>query len=258
MTSSGRMIQRLEVEAKGLLERQRKLKVVRSPHFGELVQRYAEIRTLQKELEAGSREVTGQMDEYPRKLRRLCKILTEAGFLAHDKPTDKGLFAARVYGENTILVAEAVWLGWFEGLAPEEMCAVLVMLAAEDRDRGGRDRQARGPRRYPTPAIAQTARLIRSLYFRFADMESDLDEPNLRTPSHDFIDFAFRWSAGEPLDQIPLPANIDIGDAIKAMKGLYSLLRQLEWALRVAKSPLKETVSQAVVQMERDVIKRTY
>jgi ATP-dependent RNA helicase HelY len=258
ITPSGRMIQRLEVEAKGLLDRQRKLKVVRSPRFGELLQRYAEIRTLQKELDAGSREVTGQMDEYPRKLRRLCKILTESGFLAHDKPTDKGLFAARVYGENTILVAEAVWLGWFEGLAPEEVCAVLVMLAAEDRDRGGRGRQERGPRRYPTPAIAQTARLIRSLYFRFADMESDLDEPNLRTPSHDYIDFAYRWSAGEPLDQIPLPANIDIGDAIKAMKGLYSLLRQLEWALRVAKSPLKDTVSQAVVQMERDVIKRTY
>jgi ATP-dependent RNA helicase HelY len=257
ITPAGRMIQRLEVEAKGLLERQHKLKLVRSPHFGELLQRYAEIRTLQKELDAGQREVTGQMDEYARKLRRLCKILTETGFLAHDRPTDKGLFAARVYGENTILVTEAVWLGWFEGLTPEELCAVLVMLAAEDRERG-RNREARGPRRYPTPAIAQTARLIRSLYFRFADMENDLDEPNLRTPSHDYIDFAYRWATGEALDQIPLPANIDIGDAIKAMKGLYSLLRQLEWALRVSKSPLGETMSRAVAQMERDVIKRTY
>ena len=89
-------------------------------------------------------------------------------------------------------------------------------------------------------------------------MERDLDEPNLRTPSHDYIDFAYRWAAGEALDKIPLPANIDIGDAIKAMKGLYSLLRQLEWALRAAKSPLRETVSGAVAQMERDVIKRTY
>jgi ATP-dependent RNA helicase HelY len=257
ITPAGRMIQRLEVEAKGLLERQHKLKLVRSPRFGELLQRYAEIRTLQKELDAGQREVVGQMDEYARKLRRLCKILTETGFLAHDRPTDKGLFAARVYGENTILVTEAVWLGWFEGLTPEELCAVLVMLAAEDRERG-RNREARGPRRYPTPAIAQTARLIRSLYFRFADMENDLDEPNLRTPSHDYIDFAYRWATGEALDQIPLPANIDIGDAIKAMKGLYSLLRQLEWALRVSKSPLGETMSRAVAQMERDVIKRTY
>src|ERR1700674_3077720 len=257
ITPAGRMIQRLEVEAKGLLERQHKLKVVRSPRFGELLQRYAEIRTLQKELDAGQREVTGQMDEYARKLRRLCKILTETGFLAHDRPTDKGLFAARVYGENTILVTEAVWLGWLEGLTPEELCAVLVMLTAEDRERG-RNREARGPRRYPTPAIAQTARLIRSLYFRFADLENDLDEPNLRTPSHDYIDFAYRWATGESLDKIPLPSNIDIGDAIKAMKGLYSLLRQLEWALRVAKSPVHETVSRAVAQMERDVIKRTY
>ena len=257
MGSAGRLVQRLEIEAKGLLERQHKLKVVRSPRFGEHLQKYGEIRGLQKELEAGEREVTGQMDEYARKLRRLCRILTETGFLAHDRPTDKGLFAARIYGENTILVAEAVWLGWLEGLAPEELCAVLIMLAAEDRERGGRDRQQRGTRRYPTPAIAQTARLVRSLYFRFADMESDLDEPNLRQPSHDYIDFAYRWSAGEALDKIPLPPNVDIGDAIKAMKSLYSLLRQLEWAVRRAKSPLFETVARAVAQMERDVIKRT-
>jgi ATP-dependent RNA helicase HelY len=252
-----RIVHRLEVEAKGLLERQRKLKLVRSPRFGELLHRYGEIRNLQQELERSSREVSGQMDEYPRKLRRLSRILTEAGFLAHDKPTDKGLFAARVYGENTILVAEAVWLGWFEGLTAEELCAVMVMLAAEDRERG-RDRQAHGPRRYPTHAIAQTARLVRSLYFRFADMERDLDEPNLRQPSHDYIDFAYRWASAEPLDRIPLPANVDIGDAIKAMKALYSLLRQLEFALRQARSPLLDVVSRAVALMERDVIKRTY
>ncbi len=254
---SSRIVHRLELEAKGLLERQRKLKLVRSPRFGELLHKYGEIRKLEQDLERGQREVSGQMDEYARKLRRLARILTEAGFLAHDKPTDKGLFAARVYGENTILVAEAVWLGWFEGLTPEELCAVIVMLAAEDRERRG-DRQQRSYRRYPTHAIAQTARLIRSLYFRFADMERDLDEPNLRQPSHDYIDFAYQWASAEPLDRIPLPANVDIGDAIKAMKALYSLLRQLEFALRQAKSPLLETVSRAVVLMERDVIKRTY
>ncbi|TMB42006.1 MAG: DEAD/DEAH box helicase [Chloroflexi bacterium] len=257
MGPATRVAQRLEIEAKGLLERQRKLKVVRSTRFGELLQRYGEIRALQQELEKGQHEVSGQMDEYARKLRRLSKILTETGFLASNKPTDKGLFAARIYGENTILVAEAVWLGWFEGLTPEELCAVIVMLAAEDRERRG-DRQARGPRRYPTPAVAQTARMIRSLYFRFADMERDLDEPNLRSPSHDYIDFAYRWATGEPLDRIPTPSNVDIGDAIKAMKSVYSLLRQLEFALRQAKSPLLEIVSRAVTQMERDVIKRTY
>jgi ATP-dependent RNA helicase HelY len=115
MSGPSRLMQRLEVEAKGVLDRQRKLKVVRSPRFGELLQKYGEIRALQQELESGQREAIGQMDEYARKLQRLSKILSETGFLAKNKPTDKGLFAARIYGENTILVAEAVWLGWFEG-----------------------------------------------------------------------------------------------------------------------------------------------
>src|SRR5262249_56526697 len=158
-------------------------KLCLSPRFGEHIQRYVEIRTLRRELEQGERELGGQMDEYARKLRRLCRILTETGFLQNNKPTDKGMFASRVYGENTILVAEAVWAGWLEGLTAEELCAVLVMLAAEDRnvarrrDEGG-GRQ-HGPRRYPTHAIAPCARLVRTLYFRVADMEKDLDEPNL-------------------------------------------------------------------------------
>src|SRR2546428_14055910 len=90
--------------------RQRKLKVMRSRRCGELVQRYGEIRGLQQELDKGQREVVGQMDEYPLKLRRLSKILAETGFLEKNKPTDKGLFAARVYGENPIPVAEAAWV----------------------------------------------------------------------------------------------------------------------------------------------------
>ncbi|TMF84850.1 MAG: hypothetical protein E6I08_14775, partial [Chloroflexi bacterium] len=93
--------------------------------------------------------------------------------------------------------------------------------------------------------------------FRFSELEQGLDEPNLRPPSHDFIDFAFRWASGEPLDAIPLPPNVDIGDAIKAMKGLYSLLRQLEWALKMMQLPLAPVVKAAVEKMERDVIKRT-
>ena len=251
---AGRDIERLEEEGRQLLQRQRRLSVTRCPRFGEHVHQYGEVRTLERELKAGERELAEQADEYARKLRRLRRVLQETGFLSGDSPTEKGMLASRVYGENTLLVTEAIWLGWFEGLAATELCAVMVMLAAEDR---GRDRGPRTPRRYPTPAVAQVARLVRSLYFRFADLERELDEPNLRAPSHDYIDFAYRWASGEGLDVIPLPANVDIGDAIKAMKGLYSLLRQLDWALRQVESRLSPVVSEALRSMERDVISRT-
>jgi len=203
-------------------------------------------------LRAGGRALGGQADEYVRKFRRVCRILLETGFLAGGRPTEKGTLAARVYGENTLLVTEAAWLGFFEGLTPAELCALLVMLTAEDR---GRDRGPRAPRRYPTPAVAQTARLLRSLSFRFADLERELDEPNLRQPSHDHIDFAYRWAGGESMDAIPLPPGVDIGDAIKAMKGLYSLLRQLEWALKQAELPLASLGRPAVPAMARGVNK---
>ena len=251
---AGRQLHRLEEERRELQQRQRKLKVVRCPRFGEHLAVYGEYRALEQEMRESERAVKDQSNEYQRKLRRLSAILRETGFLEADRPSEKGLLAARIYGENTLLVTEALWLGWFEGLRPEELTAVLVMLAAEDR---GRDRGPRQARRYPTPAVTQTARLIRSLYFRFAALEEDLDEPQLRPPSHDYIDFAYRWASGEPMDSIPLPPNVDIGDAIKAMKSLYSLLRQLEFALRQRETPVRETVKAAVEAMERDVIRRT-
>jgi ATP-dependent RNA helicase HelY len=251
---AGRQLHRLEQERQELQTRQRKLKVVRCPRFGEHLAAYSEYRNLEREMRSGERAVQDQSNEYQRKLRRLCRILGETGFLADDKPTEKGMLASRVYAENTLLVTEALWLGWLEGLRPEELAATLVTLATDDRSR---DRGPRQPRRYPTPAVAQTIRLLRSLYFRFAELEQDLDEPQLRPPSHDYIDFAYRWASAEPMDSIPLPPNIDIGDAIKAMKSLYSLLRQLEFALRQAHMPLHDTVKAAVEAMERDVIRRT-
>jgi ATP-dependent RNA helicase HelY len=251
---AGRRLHQLEQERREVLGRQRKLPVLRCPRFSEHVAAYGEYRELERDLRAAERTITEQADEYQRKLRRLCRILTETGFMAEDKPTDKGLLAARVYGENTLLVIEALSNGWLDGLRAAELCALLAMLATEDRSR---DRGPRQPRRYPTPAVAQTARLLRAVYFRFADLEQDMDEPNLRPPSYDYIDFAYRWASGEPMNTIPLPPNVDIGDAIKAMKGLYSVIRQLEFALRRTKAPLLSTVREAVAAMERDVIKRT-
>ncbi|HEV2952509.1 MAG TPA: DEAD/DEAH box helicase, partial [Candidatus Dormibacteraeota bacterium] len=251
---AGKQITRLELESRELVNQQRALPVVRCPNFTEHLGKFGELRRLEDDLKGGERELGSQIDEYARKLRRLRRVLSETGFIAQDRPTEKGMLASRVYGENTLLVTEALWQGWMEGLSTAEICAVLVMLSAEDRSR---DRGPRTPRRYPSPAVAQTARLVRSLYFRFSDIEHDLDEPNLRQPSHDYIDFAYRWASGDPLDQIPLPPGVDIGDAIKAMRALYSVLRQLDWALKEIHHPLRATFRASMEAMERDVIKRT-
>ncbi|MDR0358876.1 MAG: DEAD/DEAH box helicase [bacterium] len=251
---AGRQVAKLEEERKKLLERQRKLPIVRCPRFGEHLSAYGERRTLERELREAETALAEQSGGYARKLRALARVLTETGFLSGDKPTDKGTLAARVYGENALIVVDAVWEGLFEGLDPAELCAVLALVATEDR---GRDRGQRGPRRYPTAAITRAAKGVRSAWFRISDVEQELDQPNLQPLAHDHVDFAYRWAKGEPMDAIPLLPHVDIGDAIKAMKNLYSLLRQLDFALRQAELPLHATVRKAVEAMERDVIRRT-
>ena len=124
------------------------------------LQRYGEIRALQQELERG--RARGQ--------RADGRVRAQAAPAVQDPDRDRipGPRTSRPTRASSRRASTArtrSWsprrcgLGWFEGLAPEELCAVLVMLAAEDRERprrrddGGAARH--GPRRYPTPAIAQ-------------------------------------------------------------------------------------------------------
>jgi ATP-dependent RNA helicase HelY len=251
----GRRLHQLDQEKRNLQDQEHKLRVVRCPNFGEHLAAYGERRTLERDLREGERALADQEGGQARKFRALCRVLADTGFLAGEKPTEKGLLASRVYGENAPVVVEAIWQSLLGGLTASELCSVLALLATEDR---GRDRGPRGgPRRYPTAAVAQAAKQVRQLWFHFADLEREQGEQNLRPLAHDYVDFAFRWATGEAMDAIPLPAFVDIGDAIRSMKNLYSLLRQLEYAVRAAEQPLAGVVSEAVRAMERDVIRRT-
>ena len=51
------------------------------------------------------------------------------------------------------------------------------------------------------------------------------------------------------------PIEVELGDAIKALKGLYSALRQIEWAV-VDRPALRKLVVKARASLERDLITR--
>ena len=76
----------------------------------------------------------------------------------------------------------------------------------------------------------------------------------LRPLSHDYVAAAYEWVQGTPLMEIDAPANADIGDVVKAMKNLYSMLRQMEQAL--VSHPLRGRVVETRKGMERDLIRR--
>ena len=69
------------------------------------------------------------------------------------------------------------------------------------------------------------------------------------------MNFTYDWCSATPLTEIRPPFGVDMGDAVKALKGLYSALRQVEWAV-VERPALRQLVLKARETLERDLITR--
>ena len=212
---------------------------------------HAEVRELQTRIRASEHDAERSEGEYRRKMHALRGVLEELGFLEGPAPTDKGLLAARIYGENSLIITQAIADGWLEELTPAELAASLVMVTAEDRNRD----RPRPRRRFPTSSVALAQKRLRILYYRFSARERERGEDNLRPLSTDYVDFTYDWCTGRPLTEMQAPIDVELGDAVKALKGLYSALRQIEWAV-TDRPTLRKLVLQARESLERDLITR--
>jgi ATP-dependent RNA helicase HelY len=209
------------------------------------------VRDIEENLGGGEAELEWAQHRYRREFAALRGVLHGAGFLEHDAPNELGLLAASLFGENALLVAEAIVSGDLETLDPAELAAALVTLVAEDR---GRDRPQPSRRHFPTPRVEVAYRRLRGSLNRLAALEREHGLQTLRPLSLDYINAAHQWASGVPLVDIETPAANDIGDVVKAMKNLYSMLRQMEQALR--NHALLPRVLLAREAMERDLIRR--
>ena len=96
---------------------------------------------------------------------------------------------------------------------------------------------------------------LRVIYFRFSARERERGQESLRPLSGDYVDFVYAWCTGVSLTDLQPPPGVELGDAIKALKGLYSALRQIEWAVEGQPS-LRNLVRKARQACERDLITR--
>ena len=221
------------------------------PYLGDHRAHRAETRDIEETLQGGEAELEWARHRYRREFGALRGVLHDAGFLEDDAPNELGLLAAALFGENALLIADAVVAGHLEPLTPPELVAALVTLVAEDR---GRDRPQPSRRHFPTPAVEVAYRRLRGSLHRLVALEREHGLQTLRPLSLDYMNAAHQWASGTPLAEIETPAANDIGDVVKAMKNLYSMLRQMEQALR--DHPLHASVRKAREAMERDLIRR--
>jgi superfamily II RNA helicase len=189
-------------------------------------------------------------DEYRVQFRAYREVLAETGFLSHDQPTRVGLLAAAVYGENTLLVAQAVAEGWWTTLSTPELAGALVMLSAEDRN------PDRAPlrRRLPTRRLEEVARRLARAQAELGRLEARWQIRESRPPSLDHVGYVYDWSRGVALTDLQPPPGVDPGDALRATKACFTLARQLEGALEGWE--LQPEVQQVRQSLERDLVRR--
>jgi ATP-dependent RNA helicase HelY len=244
--------QRLELmrrQLKQLQSRETQSPCRHCPYLSEHRAHRAAIHSAEETLRGGEAELRAARDRYREEFRAYRGVLRDAGFLEDDKPTPLGLLAASLYGESALLVAEALEQGWFEGLEPAELASALVMVVNEDR---GRDRPTRV--RFPSDAVERCFRQLRGALHQLATLEREHGLETLRPLSFDYVSAAYFWTMGVPLANIEPPAGADLGDVVKAIKNLYSMLRQIEQAVR--DRPLHPLVVATRERVERDLIRR--
>ena len=249
--AGGQTLAQLKDEMQGWQQKLAELPCRKCPFLAEHRAHHAEVRELQARIRASEHDAERSQGEYRRRLHALRGVLEELGFLEAAQPTEKGLLASRIYGENSLIITEAIADGWLEELTPPELAAALVMVTAEDRNRD----RPRERRRFPSSAIALAQKRLRIIYYRFSAREKARGEENLRPLSTDYVNFTYDWCSGRPLTEIQAPLDVELGDAVKALKGLYSALRQIEWAV-VDRPSLRKLVLTARASLERDLITR--
>jgi ATP-dependent RNA helicase HelY len=102
------------------------------------------------------RRVRRRKGTISRTFERVLEVLRALGYVEEWGLTEKGELLAAVYNEADLLVVECLSRGWFQGLDPDELAAVVSMFVYESR---GRDVQESAP----TPHLSRYQRRITNL-----------------------------------------------------------------------------------------------
>jgi ATP-dependent RNA helicase HelY len=210
-----------------------------------------QVEALQEKLEQGRAEVEEVEHRFRNQFRQFRLVLQDGGFLKDDVPTPLGELAGSLYGENSLLIAQGLTEGWFSNLNPQELAAALALLVTEER---GRKQPGSSFKRFPTSPIEGFHRAARSCWRDLSVIENEHGLETLRELAYDFIQPTYEWAGGVALADIATPPGSDLGDVVKAVKNVYSMLRQMEQATR--RLPIHAVIAEARGALEREMIVR--
>jgi ATP-dependent RNA helicase HelY len=178
---------------------------------------------------------------------RVCRLLTDLGYLDDEAVTSSGAHLARIYNESDLLVSECLRRGLWDALTPQELAACVSTLVYE----------ARGPGevsvKLPGGQVRQTLAEMAHVYGELHDAEERHRLEFLRPPELGFTWAAYRWAGAARLEDVLVESDLPPGDFVRWVKQVLDLLAQVR-DVAADDSPVRATARAAIDAMRRGVV----
>jgi ATP-dependent RNA helicase HelY len=197
--------------------------VASCPDLADHLRALDRVERLERDLERVNRHLrrdvglAGQLD-------RVLDVLDRRGYVDGWSLTPAGELLAELATEADLVVAEALRTGQFTGLDAAELAAVVSCCTF----------QARGPEveepaasvSWPTHEVRRRWQELDRLWRSVRADEQEAGVPETRRVDPGFVEYAWAWAAGNPLDHV-LDDDLGAGDFVRNVKQLIDVLRQV-------------------------------
>jgi ATP-dependent RNA helicase HelY len=193
------------------------------------------------------RRVEQRTNTVARTFDRVCEVLTELDYLDGERVTEQGGRLRRLYSEMDLVAAESLRRGLWDGLDAAELASVLSALVFEAR----RPDDAAAPR-VPRGTVERTLEETHRVWRELHDLERRHRLDFLREPDPGFAWAAYRWAAGDDLDDVLRGSPLPAGDFVRWVKQLVDLAGQVADA--AGPGPVRDTAREVVSRVRRGVV----
>jgi ATP-dependent RNA helicase HelY len=171
-------------------------------------------------------------------------LLEEWGYLEGWSLTDPGRRLRTIYNELDLLLADAIGRGAFDRLDEAETAAVASLFTYESRSADDTEPA------WPTARVGERAAAVAERWRRLSRAERTRGLPVTRQPDAGFAEIAYRWAAGESLEELFEEDAFGVGDFVRNCRQLIDLLRQIA----DAHPARREAVTRAAAALDRGVV----
>jgi ATP-dependent RNA helicase HelY len=204
--------------------------------------------SLRRQTDDLQRRVSGRTNTVARTFTRICRVLTELGYLSEDREevTPTGERLRRIYTEKDLVAAECLRQGTWDRLDAASLAAAVSMLIHEPR---GADEP--GLPRWPNAELTETYHEMLAVWSRLHDLEGRHKLPSTGDLDPGIAWMVHRWASGRSLEEVLRDGDIAPGDFVRRCKQIIDLLGQLAQA---ADGPVARTARRAGDAMLRGVV----